>query len=139
MKSEINKINELLLKNGLSKTHFRVALLSFLQKNHGPFTANEIQRKLEKKISFNRTTLFRALKDLTEKKIINKITLLDRSKSYEMAHEHGHHHHIVCKVCGDIRSIKDCNLDKLEDKIRKEVEFQFITHSLEFSGVCSRC
>lgn len=131
------KVLDLLAEHKLSKTKFRVCLLSYFFENHRPIKASEIYQSLQEKISFDRATLFRTLKDFTEKKILEKITLLNRSVFYEMSHSH--HHHIVCKICGDIKSVQDCNLKNLEKRIQEKIGFHAINHSLEFSGICAHC
>ncbi len=87
-------------------------------------------------------TLYRTLNSFEEKGLIRHVAIDQRFASYEWVEEEGHHHHhLVCKTCGLIEEIPDCELESLEKQVLKESShFSHITsHSLEFFGTCKRC
>jgi Fur family ferric uptake transcriptional regulator len=51
----------------------------------------------------------------------------------------GHHHHLVCTNCSDIVELEECFPEALEKSIASRSGFKFVTHKLEFFGLCPRC
>jgi Fur family ferric uptake transcriptional regulator len=56
----------------------------------------------------------------------------------------GHHHHLVCRRCGDVQDLEGCVLRKpvlarLEQRIRRTTRFRVLDHDLRLYGVCARC
>src|ERR1700745_3455318 len=82
----------------LKVTPARKVIIESLLKNHGPFSAEEIQKKFIKKKSDLATT-YRALTSLEEVKLLRRCEFGDGIARYELADhtEEHHHHHLVCK------------------------------------------
>lgn len=101
-------------------------------------TRTELVEKLKtKKISPNRSTIYRELQFLTKNNIVTKNTI-SGVDYYEIPQDH--HHHLVCLGCGLIKKIEIKNhLKKQEKKIAQENRFDIINHSLEFYGYCQKC
>ncbi len=51
----------------------------------------------------------------------------------------GHHHHLVCSVCGATVDFADCDLGALEERLAKETGFEMQGHLLEVYGTCPQC
>lgn len=49
-----------------------------------------------------------------------------------------HHHHLVCRRCGDVVDFGRCPLD-LETALEQETGFRITDHRLEFAGICRAC
>lgn len=49
-----------------------------------------------------------------------------------------HHHHLVCRCCGEVVDFGRCPLE-LETTLEKETGFRITDHRLEFAGVCRAC
>ncbi len=140
MQSQDNLIfKELLQVKGYRVTPLRIALLTFLSHSKKPLTAVDIKNEMT--YSMDKVTLYRALEDFTDSKIVAKINLQGTSTYYEFMHKDHHHHHIICEKCGKIEDIKHCeqtNLQKSTLKLSKN--FSVInSHSLEFFGLCKFC
>ncbi len=126
------------IKNaGLSFTKPRLAILEILVRDHGPFSADEIFKKLPEKMC-DLATVFRTLKQFKEKNLINPVKFDEDFTRYEFNDPHHHHHHIICTQCQKMQTIEDCFLEQFEKKLQK-MGFREISHSLEFQGVCPRC
>lgn len=117
----------------------RVGLLLFLKRAKKPLSVGDIQTQLDYQI--DKVTLYRALEDFVQSKIVAKISLRDTATYYEFVHDDHHHHHIVCERCGKIEDIESCDADSLQKEILKHSKsFKVInSHSLEFFGVCKEC
>jgi Fur family ferric uptake transcriptional regulator len=51
----------------------------------------------------------------------------------------GHHHHLVCRVCGRTVEVEGPAVESWTDKISAENGFSDVQHTLEILGLCSGC
>jgi len=139
MESISEYFTKLLRVAGLKATPGRIALLSYLQKNKKPMTVDSIEKGL--KGFLNKVTVYRALLDLTAARLVLKVDLGHVHAHYEFLDRHNHHHHIVCKNCGDIEDIDMRDMETLEKTAlnKSKLFTEIVTHSLEFFGVCNTC
>ncbi len=49
-----------------------------------------------------------------------------------------HHHHLVCRGCGEVVNFGHCPRE-LETTLERETGFRITEHRLEFSGYCRDC
>lgn len=87
---------------------------------------------LLKKVKVNKTTIYRELNFLLGKNLIQEVDLLDGKKRYEGT-DSGHHHHLVCISCNDVKDVD------FEENFDLPGDFSVIKHSLEFFGYCKNC
>jgi len=127
----------LLKEKGLSITAPRKLILSFLLKEHGPFSAEEIYRRLPKH-SCDQATVYRCLNQFVETELVNTSHLEKDLVHFEYNDPDHHHHHIVCRICKKIESFHDCLLEKIENSLLKK-GYKDINHRLEFFGICEKC
>lgn len=92
---------------------------------------------LIKKIGVNKTTVYRQIEKLLQNNIILEVEFGDGKKRYELK-SLGHHHHIVCKKCGDLEDI-ELNEELLLKAVSNKTSFKIESHNLEFFGVCRKC
>ncbi len=130
-------INQLKLE-GFRSTKVRQALLEILWNETCLLSLAEIQQRLRvRKLQPNRSTLYRELKFLTEKNILNKNSIAGKDL-FELPRDH--HHHLVCVECGGLTRVElENHLKSEEKKLEKEFRFQIVRHELEFYGVCNDC
>jgi len=127
-------------KNNLKLTPPRKLILEALLKNHGPFSAEDIQTKFIKK-TCDLATVYRTLTSLEEANIIRRCEFGDGIARYELLDpKHGHHHHhLICKECKKVEVIDACELEKSINSFAKKRGFTNISHILEFFGICPNC
>ena len=131
-KDELNEVN-------LRATPARIALLNLLETTEKPLDVQSMIDYLYKKhIQTDPATVFRIMNMFMEKGIVKQIQLNEGKARYELS-SNGDHHHLVCKSCGAIEDISDCNINALEKDIKKKKKFIVTSHSLEFFGVCEDC
>ncbi|MDO9182955.1 MAG: transcriptional repressor [Bacteriovorax sp.] len=131
------KIVGLLKEKGLSVTLPRKLILALLIKEHGPFSAEDIFKKLPKN-ACDQATIYRCLNQFIETQLVTSAYLEKDMAHFEFNDPHHHHHHIICKICKKIDSFHDCILDKIESTLVKK-GYKDIQHRLEFFGVCGSC
>jgi Fur family ferric uptake transcriptional regulator len=131
------RINKLLKIKGLSITAPRKMILGLLLKEHGPFSAEEIFKKLPTN-SCDQATVYRCLNQFIETQLVNTSYLEKEMAHFEFNDPLHHHHHIICKICKKIDLLHECILDKIEATLVKN-GYKDIQHRLEFFGICENC
>ena len=133
-----NVLEQLKLK-GFRLTEKREAIINVLSELEKPISAPDLLSLLKtKKISLNKTTIYRELYFLRDEELVTEVQLGQNKKYYEISSEH--HHHLVCLKCESISDVHmDKELETAEKKIKKNNKFLVLNHSLEFFGLCQKC
>ncbi len=85
-------------------------------------------------------TVYRTLDILTAQHVVHKLNFGDGRSRYELVEPEAHsHHHLICMRCGKIIEVKDDLLQKLEESVSDENDFEVLDHRLQFYGYCSDC
>jgi Fur family ferric uptake transcriptional regulator len=126
----------------LRENHHRVteprkAILRILTREHGPFTAEEMHRRMEKG-SCDLVTVYRSLTAMEEINVVRRCDFGDGSYRYEINTGDHHHHHIICRNCHGVQTLDVCVADGLE-RIARQMGYAKVTHMLEIFGVCPKC
>jgi Fur family ferric uptake transcriptional regulator len=84
------------------------------------------------------TSIYRSL-DLFESlgmvfKIINGSNV-----KYKLCESEDHHHHIVCKTCGQVVELNFCDIPKWSKMVTESTGYQVTDHQLNFYGFCKTC
>lgn len=138
----MNNAKSILAENFIRATDERIVFLEALLGAKKPLTKDEVHQEILKhKEDISRSTMYRTVKYLQEKKIINEVCFGGDELRYEVSHEH--HHHVRCNKCEKILAITDEALEKMledfQEKIAKKLNLENINHHLEFNGVCATC
>ncbi len=118
-------------------TEPRKAMLRILTREHGPFTAEEMHRRM-KKGSCDLVTVYRSLAAMEEINVVRRCDFGDGSYRYEINTGEHHHHHIICRSCHAVQTLDVCVADGLE-RIARQLGYTKVTHMLEIFGVCPKC
>lgn len=134
----MNTIHEKIQFSGGRLTKTKKAILDVLSQNYCLLSKSDLVEKLKvKKITPDRSTIYRELQFLTKNNIVIKNTIVGVDY-YEIPEDH--HHHLVCVNCKSISRVKmDNHLEKQEKQIAMQNNFNIINHSLEFYGYCHKC
>jgi len=135
--AEKDEQRELIKSFGLNDTKPRRDILRLLQKEHGPFSAEEILQAIGPE-SCDQATVFRTLKQFLGKGLVKAISLNEGFIRYEFNDPRHHHHHIICRNCQKLETIEECLVKGLENKLAQK-GYTKIDHSLEFFGLCPDC
>jgi Fur family ferric uptake transcriptional regulator len=128
----------MLRKAGLKATPARLSILAAFSKKHLPLSADDVTAALKGK-KVDAVTVYRTLASLEKSSILKRVDLRKGSAHFEMADDH--HHHIVCKGCGDIEDFELCNAEAVSRQALKESKrfSEIQEHSLELFGLCKSC
>jgi Fur family ferric uptake transcriptional regulator len=83
-------------------------------------------------------TVYRALQTMAASGEVDTIRTPDGQIAYRTCTP-GHHHHLVCRVCGRTVEIDLPGLEETTRGIAGEYGFTELDHEVEFFGVCAGC
>ena len=140
---------ELLLekfKNKLSSNNYKLTkqrediLKIFLNNKDKHFNAEELFKKVKKiNPDVGLATIYRSLELFCELDIIHQLDFDSSYKRYELNIKGNHHHHLICMECGKIIEFNDEVLEKFENSIESEYDFNIVSHRIKFYGFCDEC
>ncbi|MGB0120540.1 MAG: Fur family transcriptional regulator [Solirubrobacterales bacterium] len=100
-------------------------------------TALDLDDRLD---GVGRATVYRALEQMEDLGLVQKIDMGGESAGYEKVDPEGHHHHhIVCTDCGKVIPFEDFALEKAIHAISKRDGFTIQSHDITLRGTCERC
>lgn len=137
-------MNKGLLKNilkdrKLKRSHPRVLVYAELSEAKTPLSPQELYRgllKKEKKIGL--TSIYRSL-DLFESMGMVFRIRNGSSVKYKLCELEDHHHHIVCRACGNVAELSFCDISDWSKRVSESTGYQVIDHQLNFYGFCEAC
>ncbi len=137
-------MNKRLLKNvfkdkKLKRSHPRLLIYQELSDVRTPLSPQELYHHLlkeEKKVGL--TSIYRSLDLFESLGMVFKIRN-GSSVKYKLCELEDHHHHIVCKSCGNVVELNFCDLSDLSRKVSESTGYQVIDHQLNFYGLCKDC
>lgn len=128
---------------GLRITPLKEALLVILAQKEEPLSVAELQIALKKRrLTPNKTSLYRELQTLTEANVVEEMQLLPGVRSFELSRSGEHHHHFVCEKCEDIIDFENKEIEALLKKTESALKRKGLsvnTHALNLYGLCSTC
>ncbi len=127
----------ILREQGQRITAPRRAILAVLTLEHGPFTADEIHRRIAPGMC-DPVTVYRCLAAMEEIALVRRCDFGDGSYRYEFNTGEHHHHHIICRVCHGVETLDFCVADTLE-RMARQMGYANVSHTLEIFGVCEEC
>lgn len=86
----------------------------------------------------NITTVYRCLEKFVEKGLVLECDFNDGVIRYEIHHQDGHHHHLICNDCKKWIEVDAC-IESSSLAALEKTGFAGITHKLEFFGTCPAC
>jgi Fur family ferric uptake transcriptional regulator len=123
-------------------TRGRRALVAVLAATDAPLALPQL---LERDRSLAQSSAYRNLTVLERAGVVHRIVTSDEFGRYELAEDlTGHHHHLICSSCGDVRDFTvppdvETQLDRALGRIAGANDFRADHHRLDLVGVCATC
>jgi len=137
----LDKFQTLLKSNSLKFTKQRELVLKCLYDNSGHFTPEDIYTLIKEQypsINIGIATVYRTLSILEESQIASSISFGTNGKKYELGVKK-HHDHLICTNCGSIIEFFDEVIEKRQEQIAKEFDFEMSDHTMKIEGLCQKC
>jgi Fur family ferric uptake transcriptional regulator len=114
-------------------------VLSALERAGGFASAQEIHQFMQREgESIGLTTVYRSLQSLVNDQIVDLLRREDGEAIYRLCGE-SHHHHLVCKSCGETIEIQGGAIESWAKKVAKSYGFREVDHTAEIFGICRKC
>lgn len=131
-------MQESLLKNhGLKITSARIAVLSVLEANHLPLSAERIY-ELTKKEGLNLSTVYRTLNSFAEAGLVKKEINQDKESIFSLESEEDNHV-LICTKCHKTVKLEGCPYHEVNEAIESQTGFLLQDHNTEIYGICPDC
>jgi Fur family transcriptional regulator, ferric uptake regulator len=109
-KINVETARELLRSKDLRATPARIAVISFLYDSDHPVTHQDVTEDLVKN-GYDKSTIFRALGDMSEAGLVRKMELGDHVWRFERVGTEGSdasvHPHLLCIDCGSVQCLDE--------------------------------
>lgn len=134
--------DERLARDGQRYTSNRRALVDALRSAERPVTVFEL---LELIGGLAQSSAYRNLAVLEEAGVVHRLVTADDTARFELSEDlTGHHHHLMCSVCGEVVDIEvppglEEQITELADEAGRRHGFRVEHHRLDLLGVCTRC
>ena len=123
-------------------TRGRQAIVDVLARSDAPLS---IPQLLERDRTLAQSSTYRNLSELEQAGVVHRIVTSDEFSRYELAEDlTGHHHHLICSACGDVRDFTvssqlEGQLARALARIAGEHGFAADHHRLDLVGTCAGC
>jgi Fur family transcriptional regulator, ferric uptake regulator len=115
----------------------RRRVVDLLARQPCALTALEIDRRLER---VGRASVYRALEQLEELRLIQRVDLGAEAAGYERLEPDGaHHHHLVCGRCGNVVPFADPGIERRILAVAESSGFELSAHEVVLRGTCPSC
>lgn len=123
------------------KTTISSHVLKQLEESLYPLSVTQIMEQLDKRgLNPNKTTIYRILEKLINKKAVAEIAIRNGATYYEFAH--GHHHHFICNQCDTVFCLDACHVESQDINLTELLpnqQFKIQSHDFNLYGVCEPC
>ena len=124
----------------LRTTPQRVAILNALSAADAFLTPQEIHDRLRaegKRVGL--ATVYRTLQALASTGVLDVLRNDDGEAIYRRCVTPDHHHHLVCRSCGQSVEIASDAVETWADRTARRHGFTSVTHTVEVYGLCRGC
>jgi Fur family ferric uptake transcriptional regulator len=105
----------------------------------GHLTAGQILEEVRRSYPFiDASTVYRTLASAKDLRLVSETNLGAGDNLYEWSGT-DHHHHMICRGCGQLSSLEERHLESLVATLERETGFHADLHHLAIFGLCAAC
>ena len=129
----------MLKERGYRLTPQRLMVVDAVHNSERHVSAEEIFEQVRSRYPYaNISTVYRTLELLKDEGLVVETDLGEGRLKYHHA-EKGHHHHLVCRICGENTEIPESALEEMEKGISSQTGFRAEFRHLAITGICAKC
>jgi len=135
----IGLFRNIIKEKKLSLSYPRLLIYQELSNALSPSSPLEIyQSLLKKRKRIGLTSIYRSLDLFESLRIVFKI-INGPNVKYKFCESEDHHHHIICKACGNVVELNFCDISGWSQKVMESTGYEVTDHQLNFYGFCKAC
>ncbi|HET7303406.1 MAG TPA: Fur family transcriptional regulator [Segeticoccus sp.] len=124
---------------GRRPTRQQAAVTALLEDTEDFSSAQELHARLRHSgETVGLATVYRTLQALAAEGDIDVLRTEDGEAVYRRCST-GHHHHLVCRVCGRTVEVEGPTVERWTDAVAAAHGFSDVEHTLEITGTCADC
>jgi Fur family ferric uptake transcriptional regulator len=85
------------------------------------------------------TTVYNQLRALADAGLVDTVRSADGETLYRRCGTSGHHHHLLCRVCGRTVEVAGTAVERWAETVAAEAGFVDVSHTIEVVGTCPSC
>ena len=125
---------------GLRATRQRALIAEQLARAQGFRGAQDLHLELRRQgHRIGLSTVYRHLQRLADAGVVDVIHTADGGTVYRRCDTHTHHHHLVCRGCGQTQEVEGPEIEAWADRVAAKAGFVAIEHTIEIFGRCGSC
>lgn len=117
------------------------ALLDVLGRSDRFRSAQQLHAELRatETVGIGLTSVYRILHRFAEQQVVQTQRAEDGESLYRLRTSAGHHHYLVCRICGRAEQFTLDPVERYTDHIARQHEYADVTHHLDLYGTCPDC
>lgn len=120
-------------------TSSRERILSVIHASDGHLTADEILKRVRSRHGpINKSCVYRTLDLLARLNLVNPTNFGNGCIEYEI-HRHPHHHHLLCRDCGERIEVDEHVFAPMAKRLREKYGFAVDLEHFAIFGRCINC
>lgn len=125
--------------SGQKVTPQRMLILGCVRHTGGHITASQILETVRRSYPFvDASTVYRTLAVAKDLRLVSETNLGSGDNLFEWI-DAERHHHLICRVCGNVSSLEERHLDVLASTVESETGFSADIDHIAIFGTCSDC
>jgi Fur family ferric uptake transcriptional regulator len=137
--TDVETFQRFLRTQGLKLTTQRHAILERVLALSKHFSADELHEGLRDEKGISKATIYRTLLLLVQAQILDEHEFGQGHTVYERASARAHHDHLICVRCGRIVEFENDEIERIQEAVAREHDFEMVSHTHQIFGVCPRC
>ncbi|HEY4686209.1 MAG TPA: Fur family transcriptional regulator [Dehalococcoidia bacterium] len=124
---------------GQRVTPQRILILGCVRHAGGHVTAAQILDEVRRSFPYiDASTVYRTLAAAKERRLVSEVNLGGGEDLFEWVGS-DRHHHLICRVCGQVSSLEEAHLDVLTKALERATGFLADLDHIAVFGVCRQC
>ena len=124
---------------GVRSTRQRAAIAALLDRLDEFRSAQELHDELRRRgEGIGLTTVYRTLQQMAAAGVVDALRTDTGEAVYRRCSD-GHHHHLVCRVCGSTVEVQGDQVETWATEVARRHGFSDISHTIEIFGLCGAC
>jgi Fur family ferric uptake transcriptional regulator len=125
---------------GLRATRQRALIADQLARSQGFHGAQDLHIELRRQgHRIGLSTVYRHLQRLADAGVVDVVHTADGETVYRHCGTHAHHHHLVCRHCGQTQEVEGPEIEAWAGRVAAKAGFVDVEHTIEIFGTCGSC